>query len=195
MQLHTPTAQEKSRKHKGFTIVELMIIVVVIGILAGIGVTAYSSVQKKAWNVNRLSELSQWEDLFNIYWARNGEYPPHPASSENFFCLGRDFASDACWNPYSRLVKGSTSEPVKYADDGILTALETINPLPTGPRWGIGGGPSRPMGDGVGPIVEYRNGTVHSIWNFYYGPCPTGTSQIWTDVNSSRCEIRMKYDE
>jgi len=192
MRLKSLTPHLKSTGRNGFTIVELLIVIVVIGILTAIVVTSYNGIQRQAWNVNRLAELKHWEELFDIYYGRNGEYPAHPESaSENFYCLGRNFPSNACWNPYGGLVKG-LAQPVKYADDGILTALETVDTLPKGPRWGIGGGPGREMGDGVGPIVEYRNGKAYSIWNFYYGECPKGTKEVWTDINSSRCEIKLK---
>ncbi len=36
------------KKHEGFTLVELMIVVVILGILAGIGVQQYANVQERA---------------------------------------------------------------------------------------------------------------------------------------------------
>ena len=64
-------------KHKkyGFTIVELLIVIVVIGVLAGLSVAAYNSIQRRAENVVRLVELRQWEKLFTLYAAKKRGLP------------------------------------------------------------------------------------------------------------------------
>lgn len=54
-------------KKLGFTVVELIVVIVVIGILASIGVVAYRGVQDRAYNVERLNEMKGWESIFSIY--------------------------------------------------------------------------------------------------------------------------------
>lgn len=54
----------KTKTHQGFTIVELLVVIVVISILSTIIVLAYTGVQTKATNASRLNEISTWDTLF-----------------------------------------------------------------------------------------------------------------------------------
>ena len=60
---------------KGFTIVELLIAIVVIGILAAIVVVSYNGVQNTARNAQRLEDINRVTDLLDIYYTKNGSYP------------------------------------------------------------------------------------------------------------------------
>ena len=48
-----------TKKQTGFTIVELLIVIVIIGILAAITVVAYSNIQQRANNSKIASDLAQ----------------------------------------------------------------------------------------------------------------------------------------
>lgn len=61
---------------KGFTIVELLIVIVVIGILATIVVVSYSGLQQKAVNIRRLDDMDKVSSLLALYAKENnGVYP------------------------------------------------------------------------------------------------------------------------
>ena len=59
-------------KKQGFTIVELLVIIVVIGILASISVFAYNGVQAKARDADRISDLEGIADAIKLYRLKNG---------------------------------------------------------------------------------------------------------------------------
>lgn len=59
----------------GFTIVELLIVIVVIGILAAITIVAYNGAQDKARAATVASDLREAADQLNIDQARTGQYP------------------------------------------------------------------------------------------------------------------------
>lgn len=60
---------------KGFTIVELLIVIVIIGILATIGFVAFSGAQNKAKKSDATSTLSQVKSKLGEYNVDNSEYP------------------------------------------------------------------------------------------------------------------------
>jgi len=59
----------------GFTIVELLIVIVVIAILAAISIVAYSGIQQRARDTERMAELSSLQKALEIYHAEKGGYP------------------------------------------------------------------------------------------------------------------------
>jgi prepilin-type N-terminal cleavage/methylation domain-containing protein len=63
------------KRTSGFTIVELLIVITVIGILASIVIVVYSGVQDRARDVRRLEAVQTAETLVETYYTQNGEYP------------------------------------------------------------------------------------------------------------------------
>jgi len=66
-----------SRRHKrhGFTIVELLIVIVVIGILAAITIVSFNGVTSKANVSKSQSDLKNMQKLVEMYKVDNGAYP------------------------------------------------------------------------------------------------------------------------
>ena len=61
--------------NKGFTIVELLIVIVIIGILATIGFVSFSSAQNKAKKSKAQATVSQVKSKLGEYYADNNKYP------------------------------------------------------------------------------------------------------------------------
>lgn len=62
-------------KHTGFTIVELLIVIVVIAILAAITVVAYTGIQSRAVESGVQSDMRNAVNKVQAYRAINGFYP------------------------------------------------------------------------------------------------------------------------
>lgn len=68
-------------KQRGFTIVELLIVIVVIGILAAITIVAFTGVQNRAHDTAVQNDLSNLAKQVRAYHAIEGRYP----SQSSFF--------------------------------------------------------------------------------------------------------------
>ena len=63
------------KKMKGFTIVELLIVIVVIGILATLVIVTFTGVQEKARNSQRQTDINALDAHLEAYFAETGTYP------------------------------------------------------------------------------------------------------------------------
>jgi len=67
--------RQKRRKHQdGFTLIELMIVVAIIGILAAIAVPAYLGIQKKAARSEAKANLPAIGLALETFYAENSNY-------------------------------------------------------------------------------------------------------------------------
>jgi prepilin-type N-terminal cleavage/methylation domain-containing protein len=63
------------KRSQGFTIVELLIVIVVIGILALLVITTYSGIQAKARNAKRQTDIQSLQTQLEAFFSQNGYYP------------------------------------------------------------------------------------------------------------------------
>ncbi len=63
------------KREKGFTIIELLIVIVVIGILAAIVITTFSGIQRKARDSERTTDINAIHGQLEAYFTTNGYYP------------------------------------------------------------------------------------------------------------------------
>lgn len=68
---------------RGFTLVELLIVIVVVAILAGISVVAYNGIQQRAQTAAIVSTVRGYASIFEMYAATHGRFPP-----ANWQCIG-----------------------------------------------------------------------------------------------------------
>ena len=67
----------------GFTIVELLVVIVVIGILAAITIVSYSGITSRAKLASVQSDLSSNATQLKVYQALNGSFPTLPLDGNN----------------------------------------------------------------------------------------------------------------
>lgn len=81
------------QREGGFTIVELLIVIVVIAILATITVVAFNGIQTKAKVAAIVSEASAWDDSLKTYIGSRGALPS-TSDSAKVICLSSSLPAD-----------------------------------------------------------------------------------------------------
>lgn len=162
----------------GFTIVELLIVIVVIAILATISTVAYNGVQQRARNTVRAVEMQSWDKILKLYRATYGTFPQIINGS---YCLGEGFPIG--YNGEARCrnyTDANQSISYKQSDNtSLMNELKKMGSLPKNDR--------TPAGYVVGPYIDYY-GTDYYIVGTFSGSsasdCPKGTQFSYTDSAS-----------
>jgi type II secretion system protein G len=110
----------KNKQQSGFTIVELLIVIVVIGILAAITIVAYNSVQVKARDSTRIAKVKSISKAIELYRADNDRYPAIQdgngrettcgSQTENWGHCDRNQTLSALLAPYMKIDPTSLSD-------------------------------------------------------------------------------------
>lgn len=88
----------KNRKAQGgFTLVELLIVIVVIAILAAIVINTFAGVQSKARNTERQTDIKSIASQLEVYYTNTGNYPLGFANITSTVLVG--LSPDALKNP------------------------------------------------------------------------------------------------
>lgn len=125
----------------GFTLVELLIVIVVIAILAAITVVAYTGIQTRAQNASRIATGNDWVQAFTLYLAHNSNLPTSGITyNGGHYCLGTGFPIGGGGVPRCQNVNGTNGgSPTESASATLMNDLDTngvstlpaTKPLPT----------------------------------------------------------------
>lgn len=92
---------------RGFTLMELLVAIAIVGILAGIGSIAFSSVQQRGRDAKRKEDLQSLKIALEAYHADNNQYSPSPCTDPTFT------SSDATQQPQQRWIDFLTPTYIK----------------------------------------------------------------------------------
>ena len=62
------------KKQKGFSLLELLVVISIMGILIALGTVAFSTVQKKGRVSRRRADVKAMQDAFEQFYGANGAY-------------------------------------------------------------------------------------------------------------------------
>jgi prepilin-type N-terminal cleavage/methylation domain-containing protein len=194
-------AQRKILKRKtssGFTIVELLIVIIVIGILAAIIIVAYNGVTKSAQTAAITSEIKQWHKLFEAYKATNGSYPAPSATPATGggpgstvlggYCLGTGFPQTGGVGNCFVVTPGTVYTVAESTGTSLLTQLSTVGTPPKNSTKYV-------YNTVTGPVLIYYSVTDVRLYAIYPSgtTCPTGMIAGYGDANRQDCYIKLDY--
>ena len=89
-----------SKSSRGFTIVELLIVIVVIAILAVITIVSYNGIVKSAYNSQVVAGVRSYYQAIQAYYAENNSYPQTTGEQHGdaiaLTCLGVGYQNQYC---------------------------------------------------------------------------------------------------
>ena len=86
------------KNEKGFTLIELMIVLAIIGILSTIAVPSFLSYRSKAFDTTAKADLKNVMKFLDFYYLENDTYP---ATSDDLLAAGVNLSKDVSFTKYT----------------------------------------------------------------------------------------------
>ena len=86
-------------RREGFTIIELLIVIVVIGILAGLVLNSFGNIQERARDTERKNDINSIHTALELYYTDNSGYPNVAAAADLAGFAGMELNADATVAP------------------------------------------------------------------------------------------------
>ena len=109
---------------RGFTIVELLVVIVIIGILASVVVVAYNGISQRAQDASMQSDLAQAKKQIESFYTINGYYPEAnncPTPTKRQVCLKPSGNNILTYTP------NTPNSPTSYTLNGVGSSIASAN--------------------------------------------------------------------
>src|SRR6266550_1599342 len=125
---------ERARQEEGFTLIELMIVIVILGVLAGIVVFAVGGITDRGTSAACKTDVSTMSTAVEAYYAKKGFYPSDivpsltdPAGGNQFLKWDASFTGSTSAAGPASSDKAATGYNIKYdpATGGVWAAAGT----------------------------------------------------------------------
>lgn len=140
MNIATKNKYTETRKRSGFTIVELLIVIVIIGILSTLVIVAYNGIQLRTKNTQRISAASQASKVINLLVQDKGAnsiLSQIPADTgvcfgKNLIDVNADNRGDCSYNGASAFTSENTNINLLFEGTGSYKNVQYSRVVFTG---------------------------------------------------------------
>ena len=177
-----------SHRNKGFTIVELLIVIVVIATLAAITVVAFNGTQVRARDTARITKVKEISKALGLYYADNGRYPTIldgngrettcGSQTENWGHCDRNKTIADALAPYMAIDPTSLSDATQGSYYYFYTSQASDNYQSYGMMVYLEGSGGQGDGGYYGNAYEVGQKPTYCMGKY------TGTAAAWTSYNT-----------
>lgn len=171
----------------GFTIVELLIVIVVIAILAAITIVAYNAIQTRSRNTATISAVNSYVKLINLYINGESAYPLTTSTCLQVIsgvCSSRSSTMDTNIQKYGALPTDQAFTDITYSYATARTIDGTTPPAVLLLLYSLDGTGQE---CGVPNIVNQTGANAYAIDTT--APFNTLTSTTTPRANMTRCYV------
>ena len=104
------------QKQSGFTLVEILIVIVIIGILAGLVITQILGANAKARDTERKTDVNSIVNQLEAYYAKSNGYPTNAK------------LNDATWRKGNEISSGDSDKSFKDPQGNAATLADAVEP-------------------------------------------------------------------
>ena len=189
-----------NRKNKGFTLIELMVVISIMALLSSVILSSVTKARDKAQNSATVQGINQYLSVLDRYFLDKGYYPnpfSNPVSmtmrgtgSQQIVCLGSQ-GGTACQQP-------------SYVDPVFLAQLQPYytawpNPAPYGVNGKLKGALYWIT---TTTSLPYENIVIISWQKPYYEPCvipyaygDSDNAGVFKGINSDSCYLQLEINK
>jgi prepilin-type N-terminal cleavage/methylation domain-containing protein len=138
-------------KPKGFTIIEILVVISTIGLIASILLVAMNSSVKKGRDARKISDLKQITNALQLFYEKTGRMPLS-YNCGGVYCSNGTGHNGACEKPVPALIGGTSTNMVPEAYERSMQELVDAGILATIPK------------SPGGPGYCYYNFSAHGLY-------------------------------
>ena len=170
----------KTRQSYGFTMVELIVVVIVISILAAIIYVAYNGIQEESRDSKRANDMVVLSNQLEKYFDKNGIYPTG--------CGSASCTNGTNWSFYAP-DNINTTTTLSNVSTLLNLPLTSLDPKVTTTTPFIGSGSSV---SNASPGYFYRGG--HTLTTGYSGTASATIIQLTEQGGSRTCTLTASFN-
>lgn len=185
---------------RGFTLVEILIVVTVVGIIAGVGVVSYSGHAQRARNTARLDAANSYVNILDTMIAKDPTILQ--GSTLDRYCLGtwfKDISSPTDGKGDCYVIAVGDTDLVSVNSTKNTDMLKIVGTLPNSPPEPVVGADGKSR---IGPFATFEPVSGSSWGRLYVNyvlekpaatTCPSGV-EVLSDAKTLVCKMKVQTD-
>ncbi|MCB9897500.1 MAG: type II secretion system protein [Planctomycetes bacterium] len=122
-----------THEDRGFTLVELLIVVIILGILAGIVIPTFNNASAEAKESSLASDLATIRQAISLFRVQHNEVYPGGFAGDNWAdfvseLTSKTYADGSSGGPYGPYIREMPKNPINGSELGVIST-----PMPAGP--------------------------------------------------------------